>query len=54
MARKILRRAAALVALAIGVSGLSAVSPAAAQGLPPGSYGQTCFNLQVKIGRAHV
>jgi hypothetical protein len=50
MARKFLRRAAALVALAIGVSGLSAVSPAAAQGLPQGSYGQSCFNLQVIDG----
>jgi hypothetical protein len=50
MARKFPRRAAVLVALAIGVSGLSAVSPAAAQNVPPGSYAQSCFNLQVIDG----
>jgi hypothetical protein len=50
MASKFLRRASALVALAVAVSGLTAAFPAAAQNLPPGSYGQSCFNLQLIDG----
>ncbi len=50
MARKFLGRAGALIALAIGLSGLAASGSAAAQGLPGGSYGQSCFNLQIIDG----
>jgi hypothetical protein len=50
MPRKPVHWVPALVVLLTLLAGISVVRPASAQGLPPGSYAQTCFNVQVIDG----
>jgi hypothetical protein len=50
MPHKLVHVASTLAALLIVLASVATTHPAAAQGFPPGTYAQSCFNIQILDG----